>query len=66
MLALIRMPTSMPEPSASRLQFTPTPVCIVIAVPSSMVDGNHQDQRVLGHQHDAADAATPTASARRA
>ena len=66
MLALIRMPTSMPEPSASRLQFTPTPVVIVIAVPSSIVDGNHSRTSASSViSMSAADAATPMASASR-
>ena len=53
MLALMRMPTSMPEPSDNRLQFRPTPVCIVIAVPMQHRRREPvQDQRVFGHQHD--------------
>ena len=54
MLTLIRRPTSMPEPSDSRLQLMPTPDAIVTDVPTSMTDGNHvEDQGVLGHQHQA-------------
>ena len=67
MLALIRRPTSMPDPSDSRLQLTPTPVVIITAVPARVTEGNHAKTRASSVINmTAADAIAPIASARAA
>ena len=67
MLTLIRRPTSMPDPSDSRLQFKPTPVAIITAVPASVMEGNHARTRASSVINmTAADAIAPIARARAA